>query len=128
MNVSFDLDPVTIGLPKSANPPSGCDLDCKDSLFHSLADRARLRILETLCQGAKTVEQITVATGLPQTDVSIQVDRLVDCGCVTSKHARQSVLYELNAPRLLQLEAVVDEMLLASLKHGVPGQAENPLF
>lgn len=120
MNVSFDL--VTIGLPKRANPPSGCDLDCKDSLFHGLADRARLRILETLCQGAKTVEQITVATGLPQTDVSVQVDRLVDCGCVTSKHARQSVLYALNAPRLLQLEAVVDEMLLASLKHGVPGQ------
>jgi DNA-binding transcriptional ArsR family regulator len=122
MNVSFDLDPATIGLPKSANPPSGCDLDCKNSLFHSLADRARLRILETLCQGAKTVEQITVATVLPQTDVSIQVDRLVDCGCVTSKHSRNSVLYELSTPRLLQLEAVVDEMLLASLKHRVSDQ------
>jgi DNA-binding transcriptional ArsR family regulator len=122
MNVSFDFDPVTIGLPKPANPPSGCDLDCKDSLFHSLADRARLRILETLCQGAKTVEQITVATVLPQTDVSIQVDRLVDCGCVTPKHSRNSVLYELSTPRLLQLEAVVDEMLLASLKHRVSDQ------
>ena len=128
MNVSFDLDPATIGLPNRASPPSGCDLDWKEKLFSGLADRTRLRILDTLCEGAKTVEQITVATGLPQTDVSIQVDRLVDCGCVTSKHARQSVLYELNAPRLLQLEAVVDEMLLASLKHGVPGQAENPPF
>jgi MFS family permease len=63
MKVSFDLDPVTIGLPKRARSPSGCDLDCKDKLFHSLADPARLRILDTLCEGAKPVEQIAAATG-----------------------------------------------------------------
>ena len=61
MNVSLDLDPVTIGLPRRASPPSGCGLDCKDKLLHSLADRARLRILEVLCKGAKTVEQIAAA-------------------------------------------------------------------
>ena len=116
MNVSFDLDPVTIGLPKPASPPSGCDLDCKDKLFHSLADRARLRILDTLCEGAKTVEQIAVATGLSQANVSIQVERLLDCGCVRRERRARSLLYTLNPPGLLQLEAVADEFLEASFK------------
>lgn len=116
MNVSLDFDPVTIGLPRRASPPSGCGLDCKDKLFHSLADRARLRILEVLCKGAKTVEQIAAATGLSQGDASIQVQCLVDCGCVRPKRAAHSLLYTLSTSRLLQLEAVVDELLEASLK------------
>ena len=116
MNVSFDLDPVTIGLPKPTRSPSGCDLNCKDKLFHSLADRARLRILDTLCEGAKTVEQIAAATGLSQADVSIQLERLVDCGCVRPNRTSHSLLYKLNPPGLLQLEAVVDEFLQASFK------------
>jgi DNA-binding transcriptional ArsR family regulator len=116
MNVSFDLDPVTIGLPKPASSPSGCDLDCKDKLFHSLADRARLRILNTLCEGAKTAEQIAPATGLTLTNVAIQLERLVDCGCVRPIRTAHSLLYTLNTPGLLQLEAVADEFLEASFK------------
>jgi DNA-binding transcriptional ArsR family regulator len=116
MHVSFDLDPVTIGLPKPASPPSGCDLDCKDKLFHSLADRDRLRILETLSEGAKTLEQIASATGLYQADVSIQLDRLIDCGCVRTNRTAHSLLYALNPPGLLQLEAVADEFLEGSFK------------
>jgi DNA-binding transcriptional ArsR family regulator len=116
MNVSLDLDPVTIGLPKPASPTSGCDLDCKDKLFHSLADRARLRILNTLCEGAKTVEQIAAATGLSRADVSIQLEALVDCGCVRPNRTAHSLLYTLYTPRLLQLEAVADEFLEASFK------------
>ena len=116
MNVSFDLDPVTIGLPKRASPSSGCDLDCKDKLFHSLADRARLRILDTLCEGAKTVEQIAAATGLSRADVSIRLEGFVDCGCVRPSRTAHSLLYALYTPRFLQLEAVADEFLEASFK------------
>jgi DNA-binding transcriptional ArsR family regulator len=116
MNVSIDLDPVTIGLPKRASPPSGCDLDCKDKLFHSLADRTRLRILNSLCEGAKTVEQMAAATGLTLTNVAIQLERLVDCGCVRPNRTAHSLLYTLNTPGLLQLEAVADEFLEASFK------------
>jgi DNA-binding transcriptional ArsR family regulator len=81
------------------------------------ADRSRLSILQVLCQGAKTVSQVSAATRLPQPDVSSQLGHLLECGCVTSRHTKNSVLYELSTPRLLQLEAVVDELLLASLKH-----------
>jgi DNA-binding transcriptional ArsR family regulator len=81
-----------------------------------LADRSRLCILDTLGEGARTVSQIASGTGLSQLDVSIQLERLLDCGCVTPKHAAHPVLYALSVPRLLQLEAVVDEILVASLK------------
>ena len=116
MNVSVDLDPAAIGLPKRASPSSGCDLDCKEKLFTGLADRTRLRILDTLCEGAKTVERIAAATGLTLTDVAIQLERLADCGCVRPERIAHSLLYRLYPPVLLQLEAVADEFLEASFK------------
>ena len=117
MNVSPDLDPVTIGLfPRPASPPSGCDLDCKERLFRTLADRGRLRILDTLCKGARTVEQIAEATSQSQANVSIQLKRLVDCGCVRPERITDSLLYTLSPPGLLLLAAVADEFLEASLK------------
>ena len=116
MFVSLDLDPVTIGLPRPASPPSGCDLDCKDKLFHSLADRDRLRIPDTICEGAKTVEQIAAATGLSQVNASTQLQRLLDCGWVMPERTPHSLLYTLYNPTFLQLEAIVDEFLAASLK------------
>jgi DNA-binding transcriptional ArsR family regulator len=116
MNLAFDLDPATIGLPNRDSPSSGCDLDCKEKLFRSLADRTRLRILDALCEGAKSVEQIATATGLTLSNVAIQLQRLVDCGCVRQERIARSVLYALNPPGLLQLEAVADEFLEASFK------------
>jgi DNA-binding transcriptional ArsR family regulator len=116
MNVSHDFDPIPIGLRRSASPSSGCDLDCKEKLFGTLADRSRLSILDTLRDGAQTVPQIAAATGLSQSDIAIQLERLRGCGCVTPKRRTHSVLYALNTPRFLQLEEVVDEFILASLK------------
>ena len=116
MNVSPDLSSAASEIPKPASPSSGCDLDCKEKLFRTLADRTRLCILDTLCKGAQTVAQIVAATGLSQSDVFIQLERLVDCGCVTPKRTTQSLLYGLSVPRLLQLEAVVDEFLVGSFK------------
>jgi hypothetical protein len=40
----------------------------------------------------------------------------VDCGCVWPNRTAHSLLYKLNPPGLLQLEAVVDEFLQASFK------------
>ena len=116
MNVSVDLDPVTIGLPKPITPSSGCDLDCKERLFRTLADRRRLRILDTLCKGGKTVEQIAAATSQSQANVSIQLKRLVDSGCVRSERLTDSLLYTLSPSGLVLLAAVADEFLEASFK------------
>jgi DNA-binding transcriptional ArsR family regulator len=120
MNLLPDFSSTTKAIPKPESPSSGCDLDCKERLFHALADRSRLCILHTLCEGAQTVAQIAAATGLSQLDVLNQIERLLDCGCVTLKGTAHSVpvLYALSAPRFLQLEAVADEFLVASFKGG----------
>ena len=116
MDLLLNSDLTTRGLPKPTDPSSGCDLGCKEKLFGNLADRARLRILETLCEGAKTVEQVATATGLTLASVSVELERLVDCGCVRPKRTLHSLFYLLNTPRFLELEAVADEFLAASFK------------
>jgi hypothetical protein len=122
MNVSLDLDSTHRGSQKlRSRSPSGCDLDCQEELFGHLADRSQLSIMQTLCEGTKTNVQIASATGLSQHDISLNLDRLLDCGCVKAKETGHLVLYGLSAPRLLQLGGIVDEMLIAALKgHRAP--------
>jgi DNA-binding HxlR family transcriptional regulator len=117
MNLSVDLDSANRGAPKpTSRSPSGCDLDCQEELFGHLADRSQLCIMQTLCQGAKTDAQIARATGLSRTNISSNLERLLGSGCVKMEDTGHLVLYGLSAPRLLQLEAIVDEMLIAALK------------
>ncbi len=116
MNISPDLASGNRGSPKTRNQSSGCGLDCKEELFGTLANHSQLCILQTLCQGAKTDAQIATATGLSPLDASFHLERLLSCGCVKAEEAGNSVLYGLSAPRLLQLEGIVDEMLVAALK------------
>jgi DNA-binding transcriptional ArsR family regulator len=117
MNASLDLDSAHRGSQKvRSRSPSGCDLDCQEELFGHLADRSQLSIMQTLCEGAKTDIQIASATGLSQSNISFGLDRLLDCGCVHAQDTGHLVLYGLSAPRLLQLEGIVDEMLIAALQ------------
>ena len=120
MNVSVDLNSANRGSPKPRSlSPSGCSLDCQEELFGHLADRSQLCILQSLCQGAKTDVQIAIATGLSQRDISVNIERLLDCGCVKAEERGNLLLYGLSVPRLLQLEGIVNE-LIAALKGGAP--------
>jgi hypothetical protein len=117
MNVSLDLDFANRGSPKPRSlSPSGCGLDCQEELFGHLADRSQLCILQSLCQGAKTDVQIATTTGLSQRDISLNLERLLSCGCVKAEERGNMLLYGLSVPRLLQLEGIVDDMLIAALK------------
>ena len=121
MNVSLEPDSANCGSPKPRSlSPSGCGLDCQEELFGHLANRSQLRILQSLCQGAKTDVQIATATGLSQRDVSVNLERLLGCGCVKAETRGNLLLYGLSVPRLLQLEGIVDDMLIAALKGGAP--------
>jgi DNA-binding transcriptional ArsR family regulator len=116
MNILIDSDSANSGTVNRRDEPPGCGLDCKEELFGNLANHSQLCILQTLREGAKTVSQIAGATSLSQIDVSNHLEALLDCGCVKAEDAGDSVLYGLSAPRLLQLEGIVDEMLIAALK------------
>jgi hypothetical protein len=117
MNVLLDLDSTHRGSRKvRRRSSSGCNLDCQEELFGHLADRSQLAIMQTLCEGTKTDVQIATATGLSQSDISFSLDRLLGCGYVQAQDTGHLILYGLSAPRLLQLEGIVDEMLVAALK------------
>src|SRR5260370_37738592 len=117
MNILLDLDSANRGSPKPrSRSPSRCGLDCQEELFGQLADRSQLCILQTLREGAKTDVQIATATGLSQRDISCNLERLLGCGCVKAEDTGHLVLYGLSAPRLLQLEGIVDEMLIAATR------------
>jgi predicted transcriptional regulator len=121
MNILLDQDSASSGITNRRSESPGCGLDCKEELFANLADHSQLRILQTLCEGAKTEARIATATSLSQRDVSFHLERLLSCGCVKTENAGHSVLYGLSAPWLLQLEGIVDEMLIAALKgHRAP--------
>jgi hypothetical protein len=118
MNVSIELNSTRGGSHKArSGSPGGCDLDCQEELFGHFADRSQLSIMQTLCEGAKTQAQIASATGLSQRDIALNLDRLLGCGWVKAQNTGHLVRYGLSAPRLLQLEGIVDEMLVAALKH-----------
>ena len=117
MNLLLDLDSANRGSRKPKSRSScGRDLECREELFGHLADRSQLCIMQTLCEGAKTDLEIATATGLSQRDISFNLDRLLGCGCIKAEDTGHLVLYGLSAPRLLQLEGIVDEMLVAALK------------
>jgi DNA-binding transcriptional ArsR family regulator len=109
------IPPTAESRTEDANHPDVVWIVRKSSLATWLIVR-NFCILDTLCEGAKTVSQIAGATGLSQFDVSNHLEPLLDCGCVTQRNADHSVLYGLSVPRLLQLEGIVDEMLIAALK------------
>jgi predicted transcriptional regulator len=117
MNLSLDLDSANRGSPKPrSRSSSGCDLECREELFGHLADRSQLCIMQTLCEGTKTDVQIATAKGLSQRDISFNLNRLSGCGCIKAEDTGHLVLYQLSVPRLLQLEGIVDEMLIAAVK------------
>jgi DNA-binding transcriptional ArsR family regulator len=96
---------------------SGYDSDCKEGWFRLLASRSRLSILQTLCEGAKTESEIVATTGVSRPVAFMELESLLDCGCVKSKQTGYSVLYGLNVPRWIELHEAVEAILIASLKH-----------
>lgn len=83
-------------------------------LFRSLADPARLAILQHLASGEHRVVELTRHLGLAQSTVSGHLACLRDCGLVSSRpHGRASV-YSLARPELMDLLAAAERVLAAT--------------
>jgi DNA-binding transcriptional ArsR family regulator len=81
------------------------------SLFHSLADPTRLRIVRRLRQGETRVRDLVDELGLAQSTVSEHVACLRDCGLVQGRAEGRQVFYALARPELIDLLEAAEVVL-----------------
>lgn len=84
----------------------------KAALFRGLADTSRLRVLEVLRAGARSVSDVVAATGLSQPNVSAHLSCLWDCGLVDREQRGRFVYYGIADPRVESLLALADDLLV----------------
>ncbi|MBB5784423.1 ArsR/SmtB family transcription factor [Nonomuraea jabiensis] len=88
------------------------------SLFHSLADETRLRIVQRLARGEARVVDLTAELGLAQSTVSKHLACLRGCDLVDYRAEGRQSFYSLTRPELMDLLASA-EQLLAATGHAV---------
>ncbi len=98
----------------SAAPDHGESLQAAASLFHSLADPARLSIVRRLAVGEQRVIDLTKQLGLAQSTVSGHLACLRDCALVVGRPQGRQVFYSLTRPELMDLLASAETLLAAT--------------
>jgi DNA-binding transcriptional ArsR family regulator len=89
--------------------------ELKAELFKALAHPARVRILELLSEGEKTVGEMQPLVGLEPSHLSQQLAVLRRAGVVTSRKQGAAVVYALRDPEIAELLTVAKRLLINSL-------------
>lgn len=85
------------------------------ALFRSLADPARLAVLQHLTHGEHRVRDLTEHIGLAQSTVSAHLACLKECGLVESRpQGRASIFSLVTAPELLAVLTAAERLLEAT--------------
>ena len=84
------------------------------ALFRSLADPARLAILQRLAGGRARVVDLTAELGLAQSTVSKHLACLRECGLVESRPVGRASVYSLAQPALADLLSAAETVLAAT--------------
>ena len=89
--------------------------EVKADLFKALAHPARIRALEVLVDGERTVGDLQPLVGIESSHLSQQLGVLRRAGLVATRKEGSSVIYSLRDPLVADLLAVAKQFLLASL-------------
>lgn len=81
------------------------------ALFHGLADRTRLAIVQQLAEGERRVVDLTNALELAQGTVSGHLACLRDCGLIVGRPEGRQMFYSLAHPELLDLLSAAERLL-----------------
>ena len=93
-------------------PDETAALSLAACLFHGLAERSRLAIVQHLLLGEHRVVDLTRHLGLAQSTVSQHLACLVDCGLARARAEGRSSIYTLAHPEAtLRLLAAAEELL-----------------
>lgn len=105
-------------MPKQWKEVSGSSRplsEVKAELFKALAHPARVRVLEVLTDGERSVGDLQPLVGIELSHLSQQLGVLRRAGLVTARKERSSVYYSLRHPLVAELLAVAKRLLIASL-------------
>lgn len=84
-------------------------------MFRALSHPARIRVLETLALGERSVGELQPEIGIESSHLSQQLGVLRRAGLVASRKEGQSVYYSIKDPLLVELLDVAKRLLIASL-------------
>lgn len=104
--------------PRRASPERELVLpisELKAEMFRALSHPARIRILETLANGERSVGELQPEIGIELSHLSQQLGVLRHAGLVTSRKKGQSVLYSVKDPLTTELLGVAKQLLISSL-------------
>jgi len=89
--------------------------EVKAELFRALAHPARVRVLEVLTEGERSVGELQPLVGIELSHLSQQLAVLRRAGLVAARKERSSVYYSLRDPLVADLLAVAKRLLVAQL-------------
>jgi DNA-binding transcriptional ArsR family regulator len=98
-------------------PAQPRDVDLLAKYFRGFGDPTRLRILELLAGGERSVGELVEHTGAPQPKVSTHLACLRWCGFVESRREYRTVYYRVADPRVLEVIALARALLAANADH-----------
>lgn len=79
--------------------------------FKMLGEPMRLKILQTVCKGPRTVGEIVEATGATQANISKHLSLLAAAGILTREKDGQCVYYGMKDPLTLKMCELVRSQL-----------------
>ena len=86
------------------------------AMCQTLASPVRLRILNLLRDGEKSVSELTQLLGLPQANVSQHLAVLRERNIVTTRREETSVYYKIANPKITKACNIIREALLEQLE------------
>lgn len=89
--------------------------EVKADLFKALGHPARVRALEVLAVGERSVGELQPVVGIESSHLSQQLGVLRRAGLVTTRKDGTTVIYSLRHPLVAELLAVAKQLLLTSL-------------
>src|SRR5689334_21818932 len=84
-------------------------LERASQLFAALAHPARLRIVELLCGGERTVNQVAAELNLTQSGASQHLAVLARAGVLTVVPHGTARIYSIRGPRIARILALIEE-------------------
>lgn len=103
-------------MPEPDNPALSqpvCEI--KAELFKALAHPARIKALEVLSDGERSVGELVPLVEIEASHLSQQLAVLRRAGLVTSRREGTSVIYTIADPQLVELLAAAKRLLIGSL-------------